>query len=145
MSVSANSRPLTPSLLHEIWVRRWSVAAIAALATASAIYYSLRLPPSYAAESRVLVSSIEVAGASSDTPSPPNMATEQEIARSSEVVRAVREASRSRDSGERTRRGSLDREPGWDRDPRPDLHASRSGRREGGCTGVRRGVHQASP
>ena len=56
---------------------------------ASAIYYSSRLPPSYAAESRVLVSSIEVAGSSSDTPSPPNMATEQEIARSLEVVRAV--------------------------------------------------------
>ena len=91
MSVSPSLRPLARSLLHEIWVRRWSVAAIAALATASAIYYSLQLPPSYAAESRVLVSSVEVAGSSSDTPSQPNMATEQEIARSTEVVRAVRE------------------------------------------------------
>jgi succinoglycan biosynthesis transport protein ExoP len=91
MSQSISSRPLTPSLLHEAWVRKWSVVAIAALATGSAIYYSLRLPPSYAAESKVLVSSIEFAGPSSDTPSPPNMATEQEIASSSEVARAVRE------------------------------------------------------
>ena len=91
MSVSANLRPQAPSLLHEIWVRRWSVAAIAALATASAIYYSMQLPPSYAAESRVLVSSGEVAGSSSDTPGQPNMATEQEIAGSTAVVRIVRE------------------------------------------------------
>ena len=91
MSVSASSRPLAPSLLHEIWVRRWSVVAIAVLAAASSLFYSLRLPPSYAAESRVLVSSIEIAGPTSDTPSHPNMATEQEIARSTEVVRAVRE------------------------------------------------------
>jgi capsular exopolysaccharide synthesis family protein len=91
MSVSANSRPRAPSLLHEIWVRRWSVAAIAALATASAIYYSMQLPPSYAAESRVLVSSVEVAGSSSETPSQPNMATEEEIARSTAIVRIVRE------------------------------------------------------
>jgi capsular exopolysaccharide synthesis family protein len=90
MSVSASSRPLAPSLLHEIWVRKWSVVAIAALATGSAIYHTMQLPPSYAAESRVLVSSVEVAGSSSDTPSRPNMATEQEIARSTEVVRAVR-------------------------------------------------------
>ena len=91
MSVSAYSRPQAPSLLHEIWVRKWSVVVIAALATASSIFYSLRLPPTYAAESRVLVSSIEIAGPSSDTPSHPNMSTEQEIARSTEVVRAVRQ------------------------------------------------------
>ena len=90
MNVPASSQPLAPSLLHEIWVRKWSVVAIAVLATGSALYYSLQQPPSYAAESKVLVSSIEIAGPRSDTPSHPNMATEQEIARSTEVVRAVR-------------------------------------------------------
>jgi len=91
MNVPANSRPLAPSLLHEIWVRKWSVVAIAVLATGSAIYFTMQLPPSYAAESRVLVSSVEVAGSVSTTPSQPNMATEQEIARSLGVVRVVRE------------------------------------------------------
>jgi capsular exopolysaccharide synthesis family protein len=90
MSWSPQPRPSSPSLTREIGIRKWSVAAIAAIATASGIYYSSQLPPTYAAESRVLVNSIEPAGEGSLPPSP-NMATEQEIARSPEVTRVVRE------------------------------------------------------
>ena len=86
MSWSPGSAPLT----REIAVRKWSVVAIAALAVASAIYYSSRLPPSYAAEARVLVSPIEPVGDAASAPSP-NIATELEIALSTELVRIVRD------------------------------------------------------
>jgi uncharacterized protein involved in exopolysaccharide biosynthesis len=75
MSSLQNDRPL----LQQIWVRKWSVAAIAAVAAASAMYFSLQ-PPVYAAESRLLVKGV---GGSL------NMATEQELVRSLDVARVV--------------------------------------------------------
>ena len=90
MSSSPASGPPEPSLIREVGARKWSVAAIAALATASGIYFSLRLPQTYAAEARILVSPIRPAGDATIAPSP-NMATEQEIALSTELARIVRE------------------------------------------------------
>jgi uncharacterized protein involved in exopolysaccharide biosynthesis len=55
MSAPRNDRPL----LQQIWVRKWSVAAIAAVAAASAMYFSLQQPPVYAAESRLVKGSAD--------------------------------------------------------------------------------------
>jgi len=90
MSSSPDSSPSQPSLIREVGARKWSVAAVAALAVASGIYFSLRLPPTYAAEARVLVTPIDPAGDATFAPSP-NMATELEIALSTELARTVRD------------------------------------------------------
>jgi capsular exopolysaccharide synthesis family protein len=77
-------------LTYQVWLRKWSVAAIIMFTTASAMYFSWRQPPIYAAESRVLVKPAAPLHPDIEAVSPPNMATEQEIARSVEVAQIVR-------------------------------------------------------
>jgi Mrp family chromosome partitioning ATPase len=82
--------PAPRSLTREIGARKWSIALIAALAVVSALFFAFRQPPMYAAEARVLVKSVEPVEGQAVVPAP-NMATEQEIAASPEVARAVRD------------------------------------------------------
>ncbi len=82
--------PAPRSLTREIGARKWSIAAITALAVVSAIFFAFRRPPMYAAEARVLVKPVEPAEGQAVAQAP-NMATEQEIAASPEVARAVRD------------------------------------------------------
>jgi Mrp family chromosome partitioning ATPase len=83
-------RTAGPSLLQQVWLRKWSVLAVTALATASAMYFSARQPPIYAGESRVLVREISLPDPDSGSTEGLNMATEQQLAGSLEVARAVR-------------------------------------------------------
>ena len=78
------------SLLYQVWLRRWSVLAVTALATASAMFFSWRQTAIYAAESKVLVKPAAPLYPQVETVVPPNMATEIETVRSIRIAERVR-------------------------------------------------------
>jgi polysaccharide biosynthesis transport protein len=75
--------------LAVLWLRKWSILAIAFLVLGVALFVSSRQTPIYESQSRILVTPVENVGADSAVLSTPNLATESELVSSVAVAQIV--------------------------------------------------------
>src|SRR6266545_2542965 len=75
--------------LAVVWLRKWSILAIALLALGVALFVSSRQTPIYESDVRILVTPVENVGADSGGLSSPNLATESELVSSVAVAQIV--------------------------------------------------------
>jgi len=75
--------------LAVVWLRKWSILAIALLTLGVALFVSSRQTPIYESEVRILVTPVEGVGVDSGGLSSPNLATESELLSSVAVAQIV--------------------------------------------------------